>query len=237
MKVHTAHGDAMEHKAARVELQENNDCGIRAIAACTKTPYETVREYLNANGRKEGKGTSHTLLEKGFAHFAKGKVIERIYWTDLDVTTIGQLTRVLEGQKHSQLIAVVRKHGVGYVDGVCQDWSAERQHKIVFLLVARGKNAKAALLPDGVLKGSTPETTIDRRAKGEYARPRPHTSCGKFWEFLDSIADAEGDSSDIHTPDGKKREDVELFAAELGISAPTVIAQHFRWRKVRAAGR
>ena len=59
-----------EYRISRLnseEFKENNDCAVVAVSVATGTPYNVVHKIMKQNGRKEGRGTFHTITKKTLA--------------------------------------------------------------------------------------------------------------------------------------------------------------------------
>lgn len=216
--------------SAAAELNESNDCAVRAVAAITERDYNDIHSAMTEAGRRKRCGTPLPVIEKVLADtLPKGKRLVKLNRAELDVVTIQQLTKVLADSEHSPMLVFVRKHVAGVTGGQCHDWATERLKRIQSIwVIADGR--KNPVLPAGILAGTTPEQRQARKAKGDYSRPKSTSKCGQLWALLDELA--ESDES-VLEPKGYTHPDYEALAAKLKVSIHTAKAQHFRWRSVQ----
>ena len=120
------------------ELNETNDCAVKAVALVTGASYIEAHAALKSIGRKNRQGTffddTKTALKMlGKQHFnATNQFKSR---------TVRTLERELAKYKGTFLIRV-RRHVLACVDGKIIDWTAGRQFRVkeVYVVKERGDN-------------------------------------------------------------------------------------------------
>lgn len=141
-------------KEASARMNESRDCAVKAVAIATGTEYEVVHAMLKAAGRRNRKGTFRAQTDK---------VIGQLGFTQIDVThqVRGRTVRTVEGElAGGNYMVFVARHVLAVTDGVVQDWTAGRQHRIknVIKIIRDGsveepkKVAPAAVQPRGKVK-------------------------------------------------------------------------------------
>lgn len=141
-------------KEASARMNESRDCAVKAVAIATGTEYEVVHAMLKAAGRRNRHGTYRAQTDK---------VIGQLGFTQIDVThqVRGKTVRTVEGElTGGNYMVFVAQHVLAVTDGVVQDWTAGRQHRIknVLKIIRDGsveepkKVAPAAVQPRGTVK-------------------------------------------------------------------------------------
>ena len=122
------------HLEQRHHMRERGDCAVRAIAALTNTPYETVHTMMACAGRKHGKGTPWDIIWSTLN--ALGFKAERRWDSEFIRQYPGSHATALKSvtTHHPDRFPAVWKDGKRYlmatprhvlaiVDGVNHDWT------------------------------------------------------------------------------------------------------------------
>jgi len=112
-------------------LQETNDCAVKALAITLQIPYGLAHAHLRIVGRKNRGGVNGEMILKALTR-ASGEV----YSTNSVRTTRGVFGRHVTPRTFAQLMpkghyfCITRNHAIAVVDGVVEDWTAQRNHKV-----------------------------------------------------------------------------------------------------------
>lgn len=113
------------------EYGERNDCSVKAVALTLNTSYEDAHTILKEHGRKDYRGVLlntiyETLRSRGFE-------IESVE-IPKGVTTINSFEKhILKGKFDTSkpILVLTSSHIVTFIDGVCQDYTSGRRHRII----------------------------------------------------------------------------------------------------------
>ena len=135
-----------EIKSALKQDGDNNYCAILAIAALTGVDPKTVREAVEAAGRKRGKGTyQHQMISAcealGFkmnfiSHKTRSEIIAQYPGTHKNLKSITtnhprRFSKVWQSQPN--MLMITTNHAAAYVDGTVIDWSVNNSLRITEL--------------------------------------------------------------------------------------------------------
>lgn len=139
-------------------MGESNDCAVKAIAIATQTDYRTVHAMLKAAGRKDRKGTHFQAIKKvvGQLGFEMEQLAgQRSYSFDEVAGRYAKLVgRAVKTAKHylirGEFLVFTRGHVLAVRDGVAEDWTAERGHRVthIFKVVSKSEPVQPAVLPE-----------------------------------------------------------------------------------------
>ena len=105
--------------------KDNNACTVIALACVKNWTYEGAYKYAEKHGRKHGRGMLVDKIERMLG----------IAWTDWKWTR-EQYGKRMTARTFAKLhpkgkyYCLTRSHAIAIVDGVVQDWTAERNHQI-----------------------------------------------------------------------------------------------------------
>ena len=116
-------------------IGENNDCGVKALAVITGESYNDCHAILKKLGRKNGRGTWNSQIQRALDHFGFEMVK-----VDCPYNGLRSLGRNLPS-KGSFLIWATR-HFAGARDGKIHDWSEGRclRLKMLWQIVKKDSN-------------------------------------------------------------------------------------------------
>jgi len=111
-----------------MNLYENNDCGVRALALVCNIPYKTARETLSAHGRKHGAGVFTFQLAKALVEHSNPKPLQTVL-----KPKGGRYTPKTIGKAYpkGRFLLYSRGHVMAMVDGEILDWAQDRRLRIV----------------------------------------------------------------------------------------------------------
>jgi len=124
------------------EMNETNDCAVRACTIASGVDYKEVHELFRLQGRANRKGSNQEWTTQ---------VMEQLGFKLEDVTravfrqcgkTVKTVSRNLAGGPY---LIRVRRHILCLTNGVVQDWTDGRQHRVIEVLRVVNTNAQVAL--------------------------------------------------------------------------------------------
>lgn len=129
-------------KAQRIsaEMNERNDCTVKAIAIACDKPYRMVHAMLKAEGRRDRQGC---YLPAQFATFNKlgYKLTEVAGEAPFKFGgTVTTLTKRLPSK--GNFVAYVRGHIIAVKNGKIEDWTEGRRHRILQVYKVERKQRK-----------------------------------------------------------------------------------------------
>ncbi len=134
------------------ELNENNDCSVKAIAILTGLSYSTVHAAFQAAGRKSRAVTAQYITNQAvqslgyklvslgnmsFRGCGRPKWVQDIMsrypkWYRPERLTTYQIKKFPQAWAHlPPLLIHVDSHHAAFKDGVVQDWSATKSNRIL----------------------------------------------------------------------------------------------------------
>jgi hypothetical protein len=121
-----------EHcKDAAAKLGARQDCGVRAVACATQTPYADVRDFLiSIDALRQCGGIKWHGLFEGVNHFGFGMIQ---LWDD-DEDGRRQVRSMLKSKmfsKHGTYIVHTRGHVFCVRHGTIEDWQNENRRHVV----------------------------------------------------------------------------------------------------------
>jgi len=142
-----------------VNMDEANDCAVRAVAAATGRSYTDAHTALKKVGRKNRRGTQQWMTFSVIKKF--GFVVTKIN-RPKKAKTMKSLPGAMKAAGYTGTFLVfVRRHVAAFVDGTVVDWSAGRHHRIHKIYAVTPKDVpvvpvapKPATVP-GVRAGNT----------------------------------------------------------------------------------
>lgn len=206
------------HLGETFQRAENNDCTVRALATVTGISYAEAHDDLKERGRRHGHRFEASILnraikDRGFTVLNITDKVKR------KTTTVGGLEKLLKQQlNHHPIMAYVREHVLGAIEGQLADWTAgQRRHRLqrVYLVVPEGEEPRYPSLKGRDYK------------KQEFKRPSANSKSGKLWACLNRL-----------NPDGPEYwltwdADPEYleFCATLNVSYSTAKTQFSQWKR------
>ena len=112
-------------------MKENNDCAVKALAITLQIPYDLAHAHFRRIGRKNGMGVTGVMILRALTRSTGDN-----YTHDNVGTTRGEFGRHVTPRTFAQLmpkghyLCITRNHAIAVVDGVVEDWTAQRNHKI-----------------------------------------------------------------------------------------------------------
>ena len=137
-------------KNAADSINETNDCGVKAVAIATNTPYKDVHAIMASLGRKRRKGTpwgvlSGALEQLGYRglSFEKAPMQKRTKTVRFG-TGAGSVSFLQEKEsyytmktihkalpKRGRYILHCSGHVAAFVNGKVEDWTEGRRHRVL----------------------------------------------------------------------------------------------------------
>lgn len=116
----------MNYKQVKKEsekLNEHNDCAVRATTLASGFSYDHVHRLYSLCGRKHRRGVKRYITDKVWKHLGlKVKPVQ------VKSKTVCTLERELRFGKY---LVFTRGHLLALIDGVVQDWTKGRRHRVV----------------------------------------------------------------------------------------------------------
>lgn len=147
-------------KAASAALNETNDCSVKALAIAANLPYLLVHDLLKKHGRKHRDGTYNStffaalneLQRKGLIKDYKVEKPRRprkvTVWSGYDenMNAVWKKEERMTGHytmktvakafpKNARMVAHVRGHHAAVVNGQVEDWTNNRCHKVIDVIL------------------------------------------------------------------------------------------------------
>lgn len=141
------------------EYGDSNDCVVKAITLITEEPYEKVHNFCRLNGRKFRRGCNGIQMVKN-----TGMTLNQIYlrFNKYSPAPYGKTVMNLRGlNPHKKYIIFTSSHMLAVVRGKVQDWTEDRQHRILSIY-----ECDTSTLNENFLK------TEERVVKGKIRKPR-----------------------------------------------------------------
>jgi hypothetical protein len=108
---------------------EDNDCGVTAIAIATGIGYNKAHKVLSSVGRKPRRGISFKMLQDAIETVTgKMPTLEIILKPNGSYYTGVTIGKALPKGKY---VLLFRGHVAALVDGVIEDWTAGRRKRIL----------------------------------------------------------------------------------------------------------
>lgn len=107
------------------ELNEKNDCAVRAVSIACETDYRSVHTLMTAHGRRHRCGTNFETTTKA--------VISALDYDAVDITSRvrGKTVKTVARELHNgRFLVRVSRHILAVVDGKVEDWTDGRQHRV-----------------------------------------------------------------------------------------------------------
>lgn len=112
-----------ECEKQREAMGEANDCTVKALAIAGGIAYTKAHYIMKQAGRRNRRGTHTPNIKKGFE--LAGFKLEKVKHTGKTVTTITQ-----DCAKSKRYVAITRNHILAITNGIVQDWTEGRRHRI-----------------------------------------------------------------------------------------------------------
>jgi len=106
------------------EMREHNDCAVKAVTLVTGIHYVDVHGMMERLGRKRRKGTPDWITKEVLSQLGFMRII-----IPVTAKTVRTLGRDFHKRKGTYLVWV-RGHVLAMIDGVVQDWTDNRLHRI-----------------------------------------------------------------------------------------------------------
>jgi len=130
-------------KEGAVRLNETNDCAVKAVCIAAEVDYEAAHAALKVQGRKNRKGAQlHMIINAVESLTGNRPILNHLSQR----RTVKTLTRKEPRLKRGNWIALTKNHALAVVDGVVEDWTAERGN-LVNRLIEVVPNKTAAPKP------------------------------------------------------------------------------------------
>lgn len=114
-------------KAAKTsqDVRENSDCSVKAVSILCDVPYIVAHRALKQQGRENRRGAHSIWIIR--AMHSLGFAVKTVYTTSRTMATISRDPAVQKGF----YAVMVKQHIASVVNGVVEDWTAGRRHKIM----------------------------------------------------------------------------------------------------------
>jgi hypothetical protein len=113
-------------KEAASQMNEKNDCSVKAVAVVTGKEYPVAHQMLQSKGRRHGLGASSGQIDASIRDL--GFRVEEVLVSSRTVRTLEKELRVrFSGHK---VLVYVRRHVLGWDGEKIQDWTEGRQQRV-----------------------------------------------------------------------------------------------------------
>ena len=112
------------YHVAEKHYKDNSYCTVAALALATGVVYGVAYKKMESLGRKHGKGSPRSRTYKALEEM--GYDYEPVL--DIKFTTVKQLAKQLP--KKGTFLAHISRHVLTVRDGIVEDWSEGRLHRI-----------------------------------------------------------------------------------------------------------
>lgn len=118
----------LKAQANQFHPKDENYCTVIALALCLEWDFSRSHAYLKNKGRKDGYGTPMFNVLNSIKE--NGKVLKEVspLFKSLGIKTIREMQK--RNLKDSYLI-LTRNHTCVFKNGILQDWTDNRCHRIV----------------------------------------------------------------------------------------------------------
>ena len=116
-----------ETKISSSKMGERNDCVVIALSITSGKSYEEIHEILKKYGRKDRRGTYFGTIRKAVLEVNPNAVFDQVTKPGGGKYTSRTIGKVLT---EGNYIVFTRGHAAALVDGVIEDWSADRCKRI-----------------------------------------------------------------------------------------------------------
>jgi len=189
------------------EMNETNDCAVKALAIVGNLPYRVAHAALKDAGRKNRRGTLVPQIEEatktlGLKTLNKVDAPRKVTGAGYTACTIPTLYPT------GRHIVYTRGHVFALIEGIVQDWTAGRRHRITGVVtICNGEATTPAIITP---PKPTPKPVLLKV-------PKIGTACYQIWATAEAL---KGDRALVMT-----------HCILLGINKGTVATQFAKWKR------
>ena len=115
-----------------LEKAEDRDCGVTALSLTTGLDYDVCHAMLKKHGRKDKRGTPHTVLTR--AGHELGFYLKKTYIKPYGKAKKYTMKTVADGlRRDTPYIIYIYNHFAPFTDGQCWDWSADTRCRVKYV--------------------------------------------------------------------------------------------------------
>ena len=206
-------------KTDSLAFNEKNDCAVKAIAISHNVEYSQVHKMLKAEGRVNRQGTyrhQQEAVSKLLGATFIDTIPRKAGGGQITVSTIG---RYFPKGRH---MVFTRGHVLALVDGVVQDWTAGRKHRVLNVWTITLPTTQPVIKPVAVKPAPKMTPTQKPTSKPVAVKPPKIGSLAmQVWEIATEIT-----KTNRHA----NRQIIIAACLEAGINTNTASTQFAKWK-------
>jgi hypothetical protein len=174
---------------------ETNDCVVKAVSLITEHPYERAHNHCRLNGRDSHEGCeAFKMLEEAGVKLAL--IFQKTRYNNCPY---GKTVMNLSGfNRNKKYIAITSGHALAIINGKVEDWTATRQHRVLWIYECDTDNLSNSFL-------NTEESVIINKKKR-----KPRASQIR-WELVYENTDEHGDIIETEVVASYKRKPTRVW--------------------------
>lgn len=204
-------------KTDSLTFNEKNDCAVKAIAITHNVEYSQVHKMLRAEGRVNRKGTyrhQQEAVSKLLGATFIDTIPRKVGGGQITVNNIG---RYFPTGNH---MVFTRGHVLALVDGVVQDWTAGRRHRVLNIWTITLPTTQPVIKPVAVKPAPQQPTTKPTTKPVAVKPPKIGSLAMKVWEIATKITKENCNAT---------RQIIIAACLEAGINTNTASTQYAKW--------